>query len=328
MSLLKSTLSLLADGQFHSETEISHFLGLPSSILSETLIKLLESGINLEKQDNKGYRIPGGLELLNEKLIFNELGPANQLLNRLEILTSIDSTNNYLLAKTENIETAAVFAERQTAGRGQFNRAWISESLGKNIALSISYHLPNKPNKLTGLSLIVGLAVVQALEEYGLKGIKLKWPNDIVYQDKKLAGILIEARLSKPGFYRIVTGIGLNIYTPTTNPHIIKRSITDICSIQNLPPQRNRLAGLLLKKILITLAEFRSKGFPAFIMSLEKLDSLKGKFIQIQTASNLLEGIANGINSQGQLRIDIDGKPCYYSSGEIRIQLNHCTKNC
>ncbi len=323
MSLLKSTLNLLADGQFHSDKEISQLLGLPSSIVSETLIQLLESD-NLEKQDGKGYRIPGGLELLNEKLIFNELGPANQLLNRLEILTSINSTNSYLLEKTENLETLAVFAEQQTAGRGQFNRPWISDSIGKNIALSISFRLPNKP---TGLSLVIGLAAAQALEEYGVKGIKLKWPNDIVYQDKKLAGVLIETRLSNAG-YRVVAGIGLNIYKPTMNPHSI-RSVTDICSIQNSPPpQRNRLAGLLLKKVLLTIAEFQKKGFAAFITSWEKLDSLKGKFIQIQTANTSFEGIANGINSEGQLRIDIDEKPCYYSSGEIHIQFNHCAKNC
>ena len=327
MSLLKSALNLLADGQFHSEKEISHFLGLPSSIVPETLKQLLEPAINLEKRDGNGYRIPGGLELLNEKLIFNELGPTNQLLDRLEILTSINSTNTYLLEKTEFMKTSAVFTEQQTAGRGQFDRSWVS-SLGKNIALSISWHLPNKPDTLTGLSLVVGLAVVLALEEYGLKGVKLKWPNDIVYQDKKLAGVLIETRLTKPNFYRVVAGIGLNLYNPRTNSHSIKRPITDINSIQNSPPQRNRLAGLLLKKVLVTVAEFRSKGFPAFIASWEKRDSLKGKFIQIQTANALLEGIANGINSQGQLRIDIDGKPCYYSSGEIRIQLNHCSKNC
>lgn len=327
MSLLKSTLNLLADGQFHSEKEISHFLGLPNSIVPETLKQLLEPGINLEKRDVEGYRIPGGLELLNEKLIFNELGPVNQLLNRLEILTSVDSTNTYLLERTETLQTSAVFAEQQTAGRGQFNRSWISSNLGKNIALSILWHLSNEADKLTGLSLIVGLAVVQALEEYGLKGVKLKWPNDIVYQNKKLAGVLIETRTFKPGFYRIVVGIGLNLYKPTISPNAIKQSITDIYSIQKLPPQRNRLAGLLLKKVLITITEFQNKGFAAFIEAWEKRDSLKGKSIQIQTAKGLREGIANGINSQGQLRVEINGRHRYYSTGEIRIQLNHCFKN-
>ena len=327
MSLLKATLNLLADGQFHSEKEISHFLGLPDSIVPETLKQLLEPGIHLEKRE-EGYRISGGLELLNEKLIFNELGPAKQLLNRLEILTHIDSTNTYLLEKTELMKTSAVFTEQQTAGRGQFDRSWVSSSLGKNIALSISWHLPNKPDTLTGLSLIVGLAVVLALEEYGLNGVKLKWPNDIVYQDKKLAGVLIETRLSKPGFYRVVAGIGLNLYKPTTNPHSIKRPITDIYSIQNLPPQRNRLAGLLLKKVLTIITEFENKGFSTFIEPWGKLDSLKGKYIQIQTEKGLAAGIANGINNQGQLCIDIDGKLCYYNSGEIHIQLNHRCKNC
>ena len=330
MSFLKSTLNLLADGLFHSEKEISHFLGSPRRIVPETLQGLVELGINLEKVDKKGYRIPEGLELLNEKLIFNELGDTNQLLNQLEILTSIGSTNTYLLDSAINSKKHAVFAEQQTAGRGQFNRPWLSSNFGKNIALSLLGHLPNQPDKLTGLSLVMGLAVVQALEEYGLNDIKLKWPNDIVYQDKKLAGILIETRSAKSGFYTVVIGIGLNLYNPITNLHSIdiNQAITNIYSIQKRPPQRNRLAGLLLKNSLITLSEFQSKDFAIFIEAWQKLDNLRDKSIQIQTSNDTLEGIARGINSKGQLCIDIEGKRCFFSSGEVRISLNHGSGNC
>ena len=329
MSLLKSTLNLLSDGQFHSEKEISHFLGLPRCIIPDTLQQLLEPSIHLEKREDKGYRIPGGLELLNEKLIFNELGHANSLLKHLEILSEINSTNTYLLEKKSTSKTMAVFAEQQTAGRGQFNRPWLSPGFGKNIALSILYHLPNKPDQLNGLSLVIGIAVVQALQEYGLKEIKLKWPNDIVHHAKKLAGVLIEIKSSsKPGFSSIVIGIGLNLYNPTTNPDGINQAITDIHSIQKLPPQRNRLAGLLLKNCLITLAEFQTKGFSAFIEPWHQLDSLKDKPIRIETAKELQEGVARGINSLGQLCIDIDGEQHCFSSGEVRILHNSCPENC
>lgn len=329
MSLFKSTLNLLSDGQFHSEKEISHFLGLPSSIIPDTLQQLLEPTINLEKREGKGYRIPGGLEILNEKLIFNELGVTNQLIKHLEILSSINSTNTYLLEKKATSRTMAVFAEQQTAGRGQFNRPWLSSSFGKNIALSILYHLPNKPDQLKGLSLVMGIAVAQALEEYGLKEVTLKWPNDIVHHAKKLAGILIEIKkLPTLGCTSIVIGIGLNLYNPITNSYIINQTITDIYTIQKLPPQRNRLAGLLLKNCLIALSKFKTNGFSDFIESWQQLDSLKDKFLQIETANELKEGFARGVNVQGQLCIDIDGKRHFFSSGEVHILHNHCSENC
>ncbi|MBU7095758.1 biotin--[acetyl-CoA-carboxylase] ligase, partial [Staphylococcus aureus] len=180
-----------------------------------------------------------------------------------------------------------------------------------------------------GLSLVIGTAVVQALQECGLKDIKLKWPNDIVYHNRKLAGILIELKNPpKPGFSSVVIGIGLNLYHPTTNPCAINQAITDIHAIQALPPQRNRLAGLLLKSSLMALSEFQRNDFSSFIEVWHKLDSLKDKCIQIETAKESQEGIARGVNVQGQLCVDIDGKQHCFNSGEVRIRHNRFSKNC
>lgn len=326
MSLIQYTLKFLADGQYHSKKEISYFLGISAGLTSKILQQVVELGINLEENEGN-YRISGGLELLNKKLILNELGSTRPLLSQLEILTSIDSTNTYLLKRKKTTKTSAVFAEQQTAGRGQFNRRWASSSFAKNIALSILWHFPNEPNKLTGLSLVIGLAVVQALKEYGLKNIKLKWPNDIVYHRKKLAGVLIETYLSKSTACPTIIGIGLNLYPPLINTDFINQAMTDIYSIQKLHPQRNRLAGLLLKNVLTTLLEFQTKGFSAFIKTWNKLDSLKASLICIQTNNGLLEGIAQGINSQGQFCIEIKGKTHCFNSGEIRISANQYSEN-
>lgn len=305
----------MADGQFHSEEEISRSLGIPCSIVPDTLYRLLTPAINLEKSNKKGYRIPAGLELLNKKLILNELAHTKKLLDRLEILTSIDSTNTYLLDKKENAKTVAVFAEQQTAGRGQFNRKWIS-AIGKNITVSILQHFPNEANKLVGLSLVMGLAVVQALEEYGLNGVKLKWPNDVVYQSKKLAGILIETKASTED-YKLVIGIGLNLYKPS---HFVDQAITDIYSIVKQPLQRNRIAGLLLKKVLLAISHFQANGFSFFYDEFCRLDNFKDKFISIKTEKDSLEGIARGVNLSAQLCVDIKGKRYCFNSGEVSFK--------
>jgi BirA family biotin operon repressor/biotin-[acetyl-CoA-carboxylase] ligase len=320
MLLLESTLNLLADGKFHSDKEISKFLGISYKMVPEVLKQILDPSINLEVVNGKNYRIFGGLELLDASYIVDELGKANQLLSQLEVLTLIDSTNNYLLNKTEYTGNYAVFAEQQTAGRGQFKRNWHS-SFGKNIALSVLWQFSNPLNKLAGLTLVVGIAIVKALEEYGLKRIQLKWPNDIIHEGKKLAGILIESRSIERKVQKMVIGIGLNLYNPSTYSIANDQAITSIFSLKNLPPRRNRLAVLILKNLVRTLIEFETKGLDYFMQDWHRLDGLAGKLITIQNQTNILEGIGRGINTQGQLCVQIKNQTHYFNSGEIRVKL-------
>lgn len=321
MSLLKSTLRLLADGKFHSDKEISNLLGIPHKLIPKVLEKLLDPSINVEVVNDKNYRISGGLELLDASYIVNELGETNQLLSQLEVLSVIDSTNNYLLNKLENTGNYAVLAEQQTAGRGQFNRTWYS-NFGKNIALSLLWRFSIPLSKLNGLTLVVGIAVVRALEEYGLRRIQLKWPNDIIYEEKKLAGILIESRSIEERVQRIIIGMGLNLYNPSANHLLINhRAITSIFSIQNSPPRRNHLAVLILKNLLHSLTVFETNGLDHFMRDWQRLDSLIGKFITIQNQTNFLEGMGRGINTQGQLGVQIKDQIHYFNSGEIRVKL-------
>lgn len=320
MSLLKSTLSLLADGKFHSCQEISRALSIPNKIVPEVLKFILDSSINLEIDQDKNYRIPNGLELLDASYIYNELGEIKQSLSQLEVLTLVDSTNNYLLNKTEYTGNYAVFAEQQSAGRGQFNRIW-SSNFGKNIALSLLWRFSIPLNKLVGLTLVVGIAVVKALEEYGLQKIQLKWPNDIIHEGKKLGGILIESQYMNTKIQKVVIGIGLNLYNPSNLSFLNNQAITSIFSLQNLPPRRNLLAVLILKNLLHTLIEFKTRNFDYFMPDWQRLDYLAGKVITIQNQTHYREGIAVKINTQAQLCVQIKNKIFYFNSGEIRVKL-------
>ncbi len=290
-------------------------------MLSEISQQFLDISINMRKLDKKGYHIPEKLELFDKELIFNELGSTGQLLDHLEILNSVDSTNTYLLKKAADLKRYAVFAEQQTNGRGQHNRHWISE-FGKGIALSILSYFPHDTNhRLSGLSLAMGLTVAQTLEEYGLNEIQLKWPNDVVHREKKLAGILIETKISKPKLSTIVVGIGLNLYRPNNGSRTIDQAITDVHTILALPLQRNRLAGLLLKKILIALFKFQAEGFFPFLEAWQRMDSLNNQYIDIRTSkSSVIEGVAKGVNVLGQLCVEINGETHCFYSGEIRIR--------
>lgn len=318
MSLLKSILNLLSDGKFHSDKEISKFLGIPYKMVPEILKRILDPSIKLEVSNDKNYRISGGLELLNASYIYNELDELKQLLAQLEVLTVVDSTNNYLLNKTESIGNYAVFTEQQTAGRGQFNRTWHS-NFGKNIALSLLWRFSTPLDKLAGLTLVVGIAIVKALEDYGLKGIQLKWPNDIIHEGKKLGGILIESRSVERKIQKMVIGIGLNLYNPSA--HINDQATISIFSLQNLPPRRNQLAVLILKILLPILVEFEVNGLDYFMQDWQRLDNLAGKLITIQNHIGFIEGIGAGINKKGQLGVQIKDQIHYFNSGEIRVKL-------
>ena len=316
--MLKSTLNLLADGKIHSEEEISELLAIPCIMVPTILNKFFNTSINLEVINDKNYRILGGLELLNDSYIAENLGHAKQLLSKLEVLMFVDSTNDYLLSKTELLNNYAVFAEQQTAGRGQFKRSWYS-NFGKNIALSLLWEFSIPLNKLTGLTLVVGIAVIKALEEYGLKGTQLKWPNDILNEGKKLAGILVESRCIDQKIKKMVIGIGLNLYNPSIPLSINHQAITSIFSLQKQKPRRNQLAGLILKNLLFTLVDFEAKGLNFFMEDLQRLDSLSGKLISVKNHNNFLEGIGKGINRQGQLCIQINNKTFSFNTGEIKV---------
>lgn len=317
--MFKSTLNLLADGKIHSEKEISKFLGIPRMRVPAILKQISNAAINLEVID-EGYRIFGGLELLNPSSIAKSLGKSKQLLPNIEVLTFVDSTNDYLLNKTEYTANYAVFAEQQTAGRGQFQRTWYS-NFGKNIALSVLWQFSIPLNQLTGLTLVIGVSVIKALEKYGLKGIQLKWPNDIMHEGKKLAGILVESRSIEQKIKKIVIGIGLNLYNPLTPSSINDHAITSIFSLQKKTPRRNQLAGLILKNLILSLIDFEAKGLNFFMGDLQRLDSLSGKLIIIKNQNHLLEGIGKGINLQGQLCVQINNKTYSFNNGEIQVKI-------
>jgi len=214
-----------------------------------------------------------------------------------------------------------VFAEQQTAGRGRLGRQWISP-FGRNIYLSVAWKFPAGASSLTGLSLAVGTAVVHALESYGLTGIGLKWPNDIVCMQRKLGGILVEVSGDAAGPCQVVMGIGLNLQMPQAAFNDLNQSWIDVKMISGKKIQRNYLAGLLLREILLAMPEFQRDGLAAFRKQWEQLDMLYGQTVNIQTPQGVQSGIAKGIDEQGNLQVDIDNKLHHFNSGEVSVRLS------
>lgn len=215
-------------------------------------------------------------------------------------------------------------AEQQSAGRGRLNRSWFSP-FAANIYLSFSQYVNKDISELSGLSLIMGYAIVQALKDHGIeKDISIKWPNDILWQGKKLAGILMETRAECHGPMQIIIGIGLNVNMNTPIDNTINQPWTSIHHILGNYQDRNPLVASLINHVIKNLEEFDQQGFTAdFIKRLQTYDHFYGKKITLTLGEESVSGIACGVNHLGHILLQhSDDRITAYSSADISILKN------
>ena len=259
---------------------------------------------------------------LDAGLIREAMAPAAQAaLRQLTLLQETDSTNTAVLnLPGEKQHAHAVLADCQTGGRGRRERSWHSPA-GGNIYLSLGWWFRGCQWPLSTLPLIVAIAVCRALTRAGLRGHGIKWPNDILVQDKKLAGILVELQSAGGGPALAVIGVGLNVRMPSPEEGEtetkIDRPWTDLVS--QLKPEdaginRNRLVSFLLDELLEALVAFERAGFEGFSDAWRELDLLQGKRIQLEHNGQILVGVAHGVDKNGGLLLD---------TGESGIQVFH-----
>ena len=179
----------------------------------------------------------------------------------IQVFDLLDSTNTYLmqLAQTGTSHASCVAAETQFAGRGRHGRTWQS-SPGGSLTFSLLWRFDKTLQQLGGLSLAVGVALVRALREKGMHDATLKWPNDILHQFHKLAGVLIETGSEAGGKSYAVIGIGINIQLPDAVRNEIGQAVIDWISIMHTEIDRNNLLGGLLVHLSDVLSEFETKG--------------------------------------------------------------------
>jgi BirA family biotin operon repressor/biotin-[acetyl-CoA-carboxylase] ligase len=317
----KQILSLLADGEFHSGTELADALGISRSAIWKQLNGLAELGLQHSAVSGKGYRLDNPLELLDESKI-NEVvtDQAGALISSFEIHDQIDSTNRYLVERSQNngLSGSVCFAEYQTAGKGRRGRQWVSP-YGSNIYLSILWRFQQGPAAISGLSLAIGVAVIRALKQHQISDIGLKWPNDIYSQGKKLGGILVEVSGETDGPCSAVIGLGLNLFLPETQAEGITQAWTDLSKITGQSQlSRNQLAGILLNHLLPVIAEYESVGIQAYLDEWRSYDCLSGKSATLFIGQQQFEGIVQGIDDNGMLLIKRpDGNVQTFASGEV-----------
>jgi BirA family biotin operon repressor/biotin-[acetyl-CoA-carboxylase] ligase len=321
----RQLLQLLADGQFHSGTELASTLNISRSSVWKHLQALSELGLEVIAVTGKGYKLPQPLQLLDKALIEAQLSPASSaLLHDLEIHPVITSTNSHLLAAAAQHcgSGQACLAEYQSGGKGRRGKQWISP-FGSNIYLSVLWRYQNGPAAIAGLSLAIGVAVVRVLRQLGIEEVGLKWPNDIYWRGRKLGGILIEVSGESGGPCHAVIGLGLNLYLPEQQAQAIDQAWVDMQQINPAAmPERNRLVALLLNQLLPILAEFEDCGLPMYLEEWRGFDCLVDKAVTLSFGEQRIQGVVRGVDDQGMLLLELDnGQLRSFASGEISLKL-------
>lgn len=305
----KSTLlPLLANGEFRSGQELADVMGVSRTAVWKQVNRLTtESGIEIESVKGKGYRIPGGIDLLDAERVRESLNARSRaLLTRLDILDSVGSTNTEVLRCAEQGCSSGLVcsAERQTAGRGRRGRQWISP-YGSNLYLSLLWEFSQGAAALEGLSLAVGVAVARALHTCDIPAVQLKWPNDVLCGGAKLGGILLEMSGDASGSCRVVIGVGLNVAMPEDAAGGIDQAWTDIKSISDQQhPARSRLLAELLNELLPLAADFEQQGFAQWRDEWQALDAFAGTSVVLHTGSGQMAGVARGVDERGALQLE------------------------
>lgn len=242
------------------------------------------------------------------------------ILKDLIIHSTVPSTNDVLWTRLATGKTtpAACLSETQTAGRGRRGDHWHSPETG-NLYLSMCWPFP-ATNEKNGISIAMGVALINALESFNISDLGLKWPNDLLYEKQKLGGIIVESRYGKT--QNTVIGIGLNLWLPPATQYLIKQATTSLRQLCTNVPCRNRLAGTIIQTMIETLTIFQQQGLAPFIDKWSSHDVLLNQKISIQNDTMFYEAIGRGIDNEGALRYQHNNEIKTLSSSHHSIRLS------
>ncbi|MCZ6644353.1 MAG: biotin--[acetyl-CoA-carboxylase] ligase [Gammaproteobacteria bacterium] len=244
--------------------------------------------------------------------------PTANWLRRLDVYRALGSTNGYLLdrAKQGSIDGWICLADVQTQGRGRRGRRWVSP-FAQNLAMSLGVRVDASPSTLGGLSLAVGLAAVDCLGSMGVRGVQLKWPNDLLLEEGKLGGILLE--LVAASETQVVVGIGLNLELKEAVRREVDQVVADLSS-HGYMLSRNVLAGRLASSIIDYVGQFERTGFAPMRRVFDSHHRYHGRRCRIVSGVDEVVGVVTGVGETGALILETAAGPRSFVSGEVSLR--------
>jgi BirA family biotin operon repressor/biotin-[acetyl-CoA-carboxylase] ligase len=307
-------ISILADGEFHSGEQLGEQLGMSRAAINKHIQTLRDWGVDVFTVPGKGYSLPDPIQLLDEELIKSQIETGS-----VAVLPVIDSTNQYLLDRLEILQSGdACIAEYQQAGRGRRGRQWFSP-FGANLYLSMYWRLEQGPAATVGLSLVIGIVMAEVLQELGAESVRVKWPNDLYLNDRKLAGILVELTGKTGDAAQIVIGAGINLAMRNVATDVINQSWINLQEA-GINIDRNALAIRIIKELRKALYLFEDEGLSPFLPRWKLLDNFINRQVKLIIGDKEIHGISRGINEQGGLLLEQDGVIKPWVGGEISLR--------
>jgi len=313
-------IEMLADGRFHSGEALATAAGVTRGAVWKQVARLAALGLDVERVPGRGYRIAGGLDLLDAAAVRAGLGAtAAARVDQLEVLRSVGSTNSHLAERGGTARCAVCLAEHQSAGRGRLGRPWVSP-FGANLYVSLAWTFEALPAGIQALGLAAGVAVAEALDPQRRLGVGLKWPNDLVAQERKLGGLLVELRGEPPGRTRAVVGVGINLRMPVAAASAIDQPWIDLATLAPSLPSRSALAAAVVDRLVEMLVRFEAWGFSGQRDAWSGRDALVGQRVTAVGPSATLTGIARGIDQDGALLVEVGGALERVFSAEVSVR--------
>lgn len=307
-------VALLADGEFHSGEQLGEALGMSRAAVNKHIQTLKSWGLDVYTVTGKGYSLPAPIQLLNEEAILAHLHQAD-----LAVIPVIDSTNQYLLDRMDQLNSGyACIAEYQQAGRGRRGRKWFSP-FGANLYMSMYWRLEQGPAAAMGLSLVIGIVMAEVIQSLGAADVRVKWPNDLYLQDRKLAGILVELNGKTGDAAQIVMGAGINLVMRGEGTAEINQGWINLQEA-GIEINRNELAARLINRLREALPLFERDGLAPFVGRWEALDNFIHRPVKLLIGDREVHGIARGIDKQGGLLLEQDGEIKSWVGGEISLR--------
>lgn len=310
-------INILADGEFHSGEQLGEQLGMSRAAINKHVQTLRDWGIDVFTVPGKGYSLPEPIQLLDEGFIASHIKNGSVV-----VLPVIDSTNQYLLDRLNTLQSGdACIAEYQQAGRGRRGRQWFSP-FGANLYLSMYWRLEQGPAAAIGLSLVIGIVMAEVLQRLGAEDVRVKWPNDLYLQDRKLAGILVELTGKTGDAAQIVIGAGINLAMRNVATDVINQGWINLQEA-GIRIDRNTLAVTLIQELRTALQLFEQESLLPFLPRWEKLDNFIHRPVKLIIGEREVYGISRGINEQGGLLLEQDGVIKAWVGGEISLRGAH-----
>lgn len=314
-------LQQLSDGKFHSGEKLAQHFEVTRVTIWNAIQHAQNLGVDVFSVRGRGYKLPSAIELLDKDAILQAIGEQRKWFN-LELLEEVVSTNTHLMKAAANgaPHVTCTVAHIQTNGRGRRGRTWVSR-LGASLTFSLLWRFDCGAAALSGLSLTIGVALIRALNELGIKSAQLKWPNDVLIDNKKLAGILIDLQGDLDGPSAAVIGVGINYNLTDKVLSSIDQPATDINRASNGSINQNELLGTILKHLVDVLRDFDKHGFVGVRDEWLRYHAYHNKQVgMLLPDGRNIEGLVVGVAEDGILLVETAFGLQRFSAGEISLR--------